>query len=219
MQIDRSKFLVLTTVISAAVLGATTGATGCSSSSSKADVGGADATTPDTGGESTDAAANIDSASDSGPCLTNDDTKTASCSAPNGDRRVVAGCDGICSLWIQWLKTDVAEAMVDCLSTRTQCDNESTKACAEGAFARACPEPTAAAYCDDLATQCAVDGGGDAGDAGDAGDGASLKTKCLAVASAFTDQGRSRFTDCVIESDCSRPIDSCIADTQGRSGP
>lgn len=189
MNVDRARFLLLTTAISAATAVALS-ASGCSATTNQTDGGtvtptpGEDAAViPDSGTDAYSA-----DASDGGECLTNDGI-APTCASATAD----ATCTTQCAGYIPNYKKGVARAIADCILALPSCEGGSTNAgvanCVQISLAKACPDPSAASFCKPLVTQCAADGG----------TGALDQTECQDLAVGLSDAGRVEFTSCVTE--------------------
>ncbi len=213
MQIDRSKFLLLTTTISAgvALVASVAGGAGCSSTAATADAGGTDGSTSvvDSGGE-TDSSTSDGSADggDGGACL--GDLGTPSCEAlgdggADGGADSGADCQLSCVQALTNLRPAVADQAGKCLLGLPTCEGggPDVVACFDEAVAKACPAPDAPAFCARLESLCVDAGAPDAG--------AEASAKCGAIASALNATGRTTLESCVIESGCALSFDTCVA--------
>ncbi len=208
MQIDRSKFLLLTTSLSAgvALVASVAGGAGCSSTNATADAGATDATTgvPDSGGEldssTSDGAAD---GGDGGACLGDVGSPTCELGADAGDGGPV--CQMSCVAALTNLRPAIADQAGKCLLDLPTCEGggADVEACFSQAIAKACPAADAPAFCDRLASICIDAGAPDAG--------AEATSKCGAIASALNATGRSTLETCVIESGCFNTFDTCVA--------
>jgi hypothetical protein len=187
MNVDRARFLLLTTALSAASAVAMS-ATGCSATSDTKDSG---TTEPTPGTDSgTDAYAadayTADSSTDSGACL--DDTGLApTCEG------AVADCATICQHFIPTYKNGVGRAIADCIVALPSCvgADAAIASCVDKALAAACPDPTAEGYCNPLFLAC-----GDP-DAGDGGTASLPLADCIDLAKGLNAQGRTDFSACI----------------------
>ena len=211
MNIDRSRFLLLTAALAAT--GCTINNTTLPADGSVQDTGTAgDTLSGDTrtdtsvteGGDAGDAGAD---ATDGAVC---DDTvgTPRACSDIKGTAcgPTDAGAAGIgptCEGYLSSFKPRVAKATIDCLIALPTCEGD-TAHCATDALAAACPDPAAKTYCDALLAACAPDGG-----LTDAGAGLSL-ADCVQYANGMTSAGRSALQLCVVhEGACSVPFKDC----------
>jgi hypothetical protein len=201
MNVDRARFLLLTTALSAATAVAVS-ATGCSATSDTKD-GGTTNTTPDTDSgtadSSTDAYA-ADGDTDGGACL--DDTGlAATCDG------VPADCSTICEHYLPTFKKGVARAITGCLVKLPTCEGAQVEIanCVQNALGQACPDPTAEDYCNPLSEAC---GGADGGDAGMS---TLPRADCIDLAAGLNDTGRTAFTTCITEG-ADAGAGYCIAD-------
>jgi hypothetical protein len=190
MNVDRARFLLLTTAISAATAVALS-ASGCSATTNQTDGGtvspipGDDAaTTPTDSGTDAYSA----DASDGATCLT-DDGIAPTCESATAD----ATCTAQCQLYLPNYKKGVARAIADCVLALPSCEGGSTNAgvanCVQIALASACADPSAATFCQPLVAECAADGG----------TGALDQTECQDLAVGLSDAGRVEFTSCINE--------------------
>ena len=204
MKIDRSKFLLLTTTISAALVAGVAGSAGCSSTNATNDAGGVDAnTTADSGGEvdsgTSDGAVD---GGDAGACLGDIGSPTCELGADAGDGGLV--CQTSCVAALTNLRSAVADQAGKCLLGLPTCEGGGAEvaACFEDAIKKACPDPDAPAFCARVAANC--------NDAGAADAGAAVTSKCAAIASALNATGRSTLETCVTESGCINSFDTCV---------
>lgn len=207
MHIDRTKFLLLTTTLSAgvALVASVVGGAGCSSTNAT-DAGGTDANTsvPDSGGEldssTSDGAAD---GGDAGACLGDLGSPTCELGADAGDGGVV--CQTSCVAALTNLRPAIADQAGKCLLELPTCEGggADVDACFDKAIAKACPAADAPEYCTRLAALC--------NDAGAPDAGAEATAKCGAIASALNSTGRIALETCVIESGCINSFDTCVA--------
>ena len=66
------------------------------------------------------------------------------------------------------------------------CDATNTYACLNDAMLASCPDPTATAFCEGIATSC----------------GGTVPENCETYVSGLTDEGRAQFTACVADEWC-----------------
>lgn len=203
MNVDRARFLLLTTALSAATAVAAS-ATGCSVTSESTD-GGATNTTPGTDSGTTDSSTDAyaaDGDTDGGACL--DDTgAAATCDG------VPLDCSTICQHYLPTFKKGVARAITGCLVKLPTCEGAQLEIanCVQNALGQACADPTAEDYCNPLATACdGADGGTDAGDGGVA---TLPRADCIDLAKGLNDQGRTAFTACINDG---QGAGYCVAD-------
>ena len=186
MNVDRARFLLLTTALSAATAVAAS-ASGCSVTSTN---NGPGTTTPvDSGygvdGSDTDAYTTDASTEDGGACL--DDTGAAAdCTGVN------ATCTTICQNIATNYKKGVARSIAGCLLKLPTCESAAMEiaTCVQAGLAAACTDPTAEGYCDPLVNVCDADGG-------DGGANALDKVECTDLATGLNTAGRTAFTSCV----------------------
>lgn len=188
MNVDRAKFLLLTTALSAATVVAAT-ASGCTVKS--VDNGTSGTVTPptptDDGGVdayAADAYVADGYAPDGGACL--DDTGAApSCAGAPTD------CATACAHYLTNYTNGVGRAIADCIVKLPTCESATTQisACVQGALALACPDPTAEAFCEPISTSCGTDAGVAAFD----------KTECSDLAKGLNATGRTALSSCVTE--------------------
>jgi hypothetical protein len=188
MNVDRARFLLLTTALSAATAVALS-ASGCTVKNDATDAGTTNPNpTTDSGTDAytADAYTGDSSTEDGGACL--DDTGlAASCDG------VPADCSTICQHYLPTFKKGVARSITACLVKLPTCEGAQVEIanCVQNALGAACPDPTAEGYCGPLSTTC-----GDA-DGGDAGMATLPVADCIDLASGLNDQGRAAFTACI----------------------
>jgi hypothetical protein len=210
MKVDRTRFLLLTTALSAATaVGAM--ATGCSITNTTTDAG----TTPGTtdGGVDTDAtadAAYVDGGDggDGGACL-GDEGLPPSCATAS------ASCATVCADVATNYKNAVGRAIVDCLLALPTCESalNDRAACFQAALGRACSDTTAATECTPIVAACDVDGGA----VGDGGTSVIAQTECVDLLTGLNATGRATFTTCTQEigpGTCSSTANLCIGSMQ-----
>lgn len=190
MKVDRSRFLLLTTALSAATAVAITA--GCTVKSS--DNGSSGTTTPPTEAgspyDSSPDAYATDGDTDGGSCL--DDTGSApDCTAQTG-----TACTTVCQHYLPNYKKGVARSIADCLKLLPSCEgaDNAILACVQTALGAACQDPTAEGYCGPLADACNSDAGTDAGAASPL-----EKQDCVDLANGLNSTGRAAFTTCITE--------------------
>jgi len=203
MNVDRARFLLLTTALSAATAVAVS-ASGCTVKSDASDAG----TVPPV---ETDAATTYDSgmdayttdASDASACLTDDGI------APTCEGATNAACGTLCQNYLPNYKKGVSRAIAECLLALPSCesgvDDSAIANCVQISLAKACPDPSAATFCTPLVTQCAADAAGTNLD----------QTECQDLVVGLNDTGRTAFTSCVTEGNstpgyCSSDPSACI---------
>ena len=188
MNVDRARFLLLTTALSAATAVAMS-ATGCSATSETTD-GGATQTTPgtDSGTDAytADAYTGDSSTEDAGACL-NDTGLAATCEGAPLD------CATICEHYLPTFTKGVARAITACIIALPTCAGADAAIanCVQNALGAACPDPAAEGYCLPLSNAC-----GD-GDGGDAGAATLPLADCIDLAQGLNTQGRTAFTACI----------------------
>jgi hypothetical protein len=193
MQLDRSRFLLLTSALAAATaVSFTAGLGGCSKADSTTDGGATtDATASDSSpveDGSTDAA--DASTADASGCLTNDGLPP-NCDPYDGG----AQCNYQCQAAARHFKNQVAVKAAACIDQNMNiaptCEG-GEPACVEAATAAACTDPAAAPFCAGFLASCA-----------DAGDGGTItQAECLSIANGLSGGGRDYLTTCVASSDC-----------------
>lgn len=212
MQIDRSRFLVLTGALAAASLGAVAGASGCTivtNNGTDASTPGPDGSTPGTDGSAAgDGSTNGDSAADASTCLGDDKVLNPSCASLAGDGGV-NNCvqdpnigQPACADFQAGLRNGVAREAVQCLVTLPTCEGLATDPvadCAIKAMKKSCPTTEAAALCKKAVADCAA---------------ASItpdvsEAECTSIASGLNAAGRQAFTDCATEG-CSLVGTGCL---------
>ena len=196
MKVDKTRFLFLTSAITAAI-GAASGCALVSTSGGNADGGTTptpDGATTGDGGSTSDAspeAATTSDASDSGAaCLGESDAGSGNCSALGN------GCALQCTDIVTRFKGDIALQAIDCVSKLPTCEAAELDiiACVDKSLANACTDPTATTFCTPLVTAC--------------NSPALTQAACEQVATGLTAGGRTTFTDCITEGGAS----SCTAD-------
>jgi hypothetical protein len=192
MNVDRARFLLLTTALAAASAVAVS-ASGCTVQPSEKDTNSSSGNVPtDSGGgaDAADAATDgyyADGASeDGGSCLTDDGI------APTCEGILSADCATACNQYVTNYKKGVGRAIVECVGKLATCvgAENAIAACVQGALAKACADPSAATYCDPLATSCNADSGSTP---------VLDKGECTDLATGLNQAGRDAFTSCVTE--------------------
>jgi hypothetical protein len=209
MKVDRTRFLLLTTALSAAtVVGAM--ATGCSitNTNTTADGGVSPVTGNDAGDTDATADAGYVDGGDSGACLANDGL------APTCEGASLS-CSPICVGVATNYKSAVGRAIVDCLLALPTCESAQNEiaACFQSALGRACPDSTATTECTPLVAACDADGG----TVGDGGTSVIAQTECVDLVTGLNATGRTTFTTCVTEGTvgyCSSSASLCIGAMQ-----
>jgi hypothetical protein len=201
MNIDKSRFLLLVTTLSASSAAALAVASGCTVNNTTVDAGNGslpDSSTegPDLGDGSTTS----DDGGDAGACLGN--TKPIqSCDseglADGGDAgdAGAAACLYDCNRFADEFTSEVAQNMRECMDLAPTCEGTS-EGCALKALARACDDPTATTYCANLLSCGTPDGGFDAGP----GTSSNAQTQCVTVVRALKQSTRDALTTCVTSS-------------------
>ena len=188
MNVDRARFLLLTTALSAATAVAMS-ASGCSATSDTKDSG---TTEPLPGVDSgtdayaADAYTGDSSTEDAGACL-NDTGLAPTCEG------AALNCATICEHYIPTFTKGVGRAITGCIIKLPSCAGADAEIanCVQNALGAACPDPTAEGYCAPLSSAC-----GDA-DGGDAGVAALPLADCIDLAQGLNTQGRTAFTACI----------------------
>ena len=206
MNVDRARFLLLTTALSAATAVAAS-ASGCSATSDTKDSGTTAPTPVDSGADSytADGATGDSSTEDGGACL--DDTGLApTCEGAALD------CASLCAHYIPIFKNGVGRAITECILKLPTCAGADVALakCVDDALAQVCPDPTAEDFCTPLATACGP------GDGGDGGAGSLPLATCNPVAAGLNTQGRTELEACLKDntdagaSYCTADPDICI---------
>ena len=187
MIVDRARFLLLTTALSAATAVAAS-ASGCSATSDTKDSGTTQTIPVDSGadGYTADAYTGDSSTEDGGACL--DDTGLApTCEGAALD------CSSICTHYIPIFKKGVGRAITECIIKLPTCESADVALakCVDDALAAVCPDPTAEDFCAPLSTACGP------GDGGDGGVGSLPLAKCNPLAAGLNAQGRTEFKACL----------------------
>lgn len=204
MNVDKARFLLLTTALSAATAVASA-ASGCSSTSDAKD-GGTTTTTPTPEAGGTDASTADASTADANACL--DDTGLApTCQGSSSD----VTCASTCNALTAHYKMGVARAIGDCIMQLPACEGAINQidSCVQSALEKACPDPTAEGYCTPLSMACADDGAATT----------LTQADCLNVARALTTQGRTSFEACVHGNSADADVNYCVAAPLGCTPP
>jgi hypothetical protein len=188
MKVDRTRFLLLTGMLSSAALSVVATGTGCSSKTEAKDAGPATQTTPEDSGSAD--GGTVDSGghtSDAAPaCL--DDT-TAPAGADAGDCAATS-CAATCAKFSSSFKAGVAHAIGQCLLLLPTCEGDPTS-CVDEVLGKACQDPQATTICTPLVTACAP--------TGDAGAPALTQAGCEALINGLNDTGQESFISCITE--------------------
>lgn len=194
MQLDRSRFLLLTSALAAATaVSFTAGLGGCSKSDSATDAGAAsDASTADTSVADGGVDAADASTADATACL-GDDGVGPNCD-PNtdGGAKCSIACYSIASKLKHQVAVNAAECIDNHMDVAPTCEGGNAP-CILAAFALACDDATADPYCAGVVASCA-DAGADGG--------AVTQSECVAVAKGLSAAGRTSLTTCLGNFDC-----------------
>lgn len=200
MNVDKARFLLLTTALSAATAVALS-ASGCTVKNDATDAG---TTNPDPtvdSGGGTDSGADgytyDSSTEDGGACL--DDTGLApTCEGAAAD------CSTICQHYIPTFKNGVGRAIAECIIKLPTCEGADVAIanCVQNALGAACPDPTAEDFCQPLSNACD-------GDAGDGGAGSLPLSDCNDLATGLNATGRTAFAACINDT---QGANYCVAD-------
>ena len=208
MNVDRARFLLLTTALSAATAVAMS-ASGCTVVSDDTKDGGATVPTPGT---------------DSGADAYTADAYTAD-SSTRGRRRLSrrhrprarpararhADCASLCQHYVPNYKNGVGRAITECILKLPSCTGVDAvlAKCVQDALAQACPDPTAEDFCAPLSTSCGP---------GDGGVGSLPLSKCNPVAAGLNTTGRAALSACLNDGMdagyCVADPDICINDIE-----
>jgi hypothetical protein len=192
MKVDRSRFLLLTGVLSAATLGVVGTGTGCSVTSSATDGGAAtaddggtadSATTVDAGGDATPSA-------DAAPACLGDTAPATDPDAGDGGDCASTGCAATCAAFATNFRAGVVKAIGQCLLTLPTCEGDPTS-CVDEALGKACHDPAATTICAPLVSACASA----VGDAGPV----LTQSACEALINGLNPTGQATFTSCITE--------------------
>jgi hypothetical protein len=211
MKLDRARFLMLTTAISGAIAACSTTTTNNTTDGGGGgggDGGGNEAASPDASG--TDGAGGQDGTTDgvspdgAGEAATCDDSVGAAgacASYADGGTGPDAGDGGsvclsatVCTNLLADLKPHIAEQVIACVAALTDCGpgDAAVIDCMQTSLRKACPDPTDATACGQIASTCS-DAGADAGVSPD---------ECHTLTAGMTDSGRTKFVACMVESAC-----------------
>lgn len=207
MNVDRARFLLLTTALSAATAVAMS-ATGCTVVNDDTKDSGATVPTPgtDSGADAytADAYTADSSTEDGGACL--DDTGLApTCEGAAAD------CASLCQHYVPNFKNGVGRAITECIIKLPSCTGVDAvlAKCVQDALAQACPDPTAEDFCAPLSTSCGP---------GDGGVGSLPLSKCNPVAAGLNTTGRAALSACLNDGMdagyCVADPDICINDIE-----
>jgi hypothetical protein len=97
--------------------------------------------------------------------------------------------EGECTDAEVYLKPKLSDDMRTCMlavDSTAACDATDTYACLNNALLGSCPDPTATAFCAEIATQC----------------GGNVPENCETYVSGLTSEGRAQFTACVADEWC-----------------
>jgi hypothetical protein len=190
LKIDKTRFLVLTGLISAAAVACTIQNTKKDESSS----GGPSATNDDGGGATADASG-ASSATDGSATDASDAEAGAACIGDHGAEPDCAAskCPAECETIKTRFKKDVANQILGCMEMYPSCESNTSCIIERGAddpdAGRAiCDDPTAAAFCQPLVDSCNVNDGEEI-----------TQESCVAMAKILTASGRDEFTSCITE--------------------
>lgn len=186
MNVDRARFLLLTTALTAATAVALS-ASGCTVVSDNTD-GGSTPVTP------FDAATGTDSSTDAYVAPDGNYADASTCLADDGLAPTCEGnadgtCTAICNGYIPNYNKGVARAIADCLEALPTCTGAETAIanCVQVALAAACADPSAATFCAPLVAQCSADATGSP----------LNQTECQDLAVGLNSTGRGVFTTCI----------------------
>lgn len=217
MQIDKSRFLFLTSSLAAtaAAVVVSTSACGTTTTATDTDAGTDDPTADDSGtdggssdGSAGDGSSSTDASDAAVACLGTDGTAPFCGPEIEGvDGGPPAKCQFECSNVSKIFKTGVAVEISACLDkdvpdpTVEGACFAGVAPCVEGALAKACEDDTAAAYCTTLLAGC--------------GDAAPVPSQadCIGVVSALSAAGKTSLSDCTAEGGCGGCFDSVAAGT------
>jgi len=206
MNVDKARFLLLTTAISAATAVALS-ASGCTVQEKDKDTGSSGNTPTDSGGGGADATTDgstTDSSTqdggdggDGGACLT-DDGVAPTCS----DAGTGYTCEDACGRYGVNFKKGLARSIKDCFYKLPTCEGADVdkQACVDTAARAACADPTAVTYCATLYCSTSTN------------PGTLQKDDCEAVAKLLSTTGRTNFTTCITEAGgaCSATAELCL---------
>jgi len=229
MNVDRTKFLLLTGAIAAAtVVAAGAGCNTVTENSNDAGNGTDTGIESDSGGDSSsDASTDADGGTaclddtlpsteggDAGVDADVDADTDAAAIGPCGAADPANGCANVCGGDINpHFKAGVAAAIDKCLLTIPQCETASVEmeGCIEDALDLACPDTTADTFCTPLVSAC--DAASDAGDADGGVDKLFTQKNCVKIAQGLNQAGRDAFQICINEGvagSCTLDPDFCV---------
>lgn len=189
MKVDRARFLLLTTALSAGTAVGVMGM-GCSVTSTASD-GGTPATDDAATGtdSSTTDSSTTDGGGDGGACLANEGL------APTCEGASLS-CAATCAGFLPNYKNAVGRAIVECILALPTCEGATVEVanCVQKALGKACADPTAKTFCDPLVVSC---GGADGG--ADAGASRLPQSECEDIATGLNATGRAALTSCITE--------------------
>jgi hypothetical protein len=213
MKIDRTKFLALTAAIGGAVIACSINSTTNNTPSTPDDASTSDAT--DDGSSGGDASGDVakegstgDAAADGADGAACDDTvgSAALCAdymdggtgpADGGDAGNGCLTTTLCTNVAANFKPRIQQKILECLVAAPTCESTTNVLgnCVDQALNESCPDTSAQASCDQVATVC-----------GDAGVDAGISTAdCAKALAGATATGRTAFVACMIESACFQP--------------
>jgi hypothetical protein len=227
MNIDKARFLLLTTTLAAASsLAAANLITGCSSSSASA----ADASTLPT-----ESGTDGGTGSDTSVEQTDSGTDAATACLPQGDAGPDAGPDaggdpfsdcaalmGFCGPSCEGMALDLdlapGNALLACMTSKVSADacvssqaaNVLVVACMNQIVAQTCLDPTTDSLCSAAVADCQLDDGGTA----DAGAHAFNKANCMLYTSTLSAYGRTRFQTCITGGTSATTCSDCFGGWQ-----
>lgn len=209
MNVDKARFLLLTTAISAATAVALS-ASGCTVQEKDKDTGSSGNVPTDSGGgtdSSTDAytgdssAEDAGDASDGGACLEDDGIAPVCSDAGTGYT-----CEDACDRYGVNFKKGIARSIKDCFYKLPTCEGADADrlACVDDAARAACADPTAATFCAPLYCSTST------------APGTLQKDDCEAVVKLLSTAGRTNFTNCITEAGgaCDPNAELCITTIQ-----
>lgn len=208
MKIDKSKFLVLTSVLAAGTAAAALAAPGCSSTSNGTTDGGASVDGSSGGGgdgggdgsATTDGGGGDGGGGDGGECLGDDKVLNPTCASFLGDGGADAAAgtcitavegQAACTSFQANLRNGVAREAVKCLNLAPTCEAvpDPVTGCFDQAAAKACADPEAATFCTAQLAKCTA--------------GSIGQADCVKYMNALTSAGRTKFaTNCADEAGC-----------------
>ncbi len=220
MKIDKSKFLVLTSVLAAGTAAAAMSTGACTTttnnptdggtSSVDGSSGGTDGSSGGTDGSSGGGDGATDGGDDGSACLGDDKVLNPSCSSfleagTDAGGSCLTSLDGqdACTSFQANLRNGVAREAVNCLKIAPTCEAlpDPVGGCLDQAAAKACPDTAVDALCTAELAKCTA--------------GAITKADCVKYMTALTPAARTKFTtNCADEVGCSLSnadaVKSCI---------